>query len=549
MLQRLYIKNFAIIDDLTIHLDRGLNIITGETGAGKSIMMDALGLALGNRADTSVLIDKDSKCIVEAEFDISGLGLKPFFKEHDIDYDDQTIIRREISPAGRSRAFINDTPCNLQHLNDMADSLVEVHQQFDQLSIREEWFQRSVLDVLSDQIKEVRAYSERFNAWKKDQRRLEDLKQKQADLIKEKDFLEFQLNELEEADIQPGEEDELSQELKVLSQAENINQALYQAHLGLTEGETPILDQLIQISQALSPYKDYKPVAATTERIESLISEIEDLGREVQSVADNIEADPNRLEEIDQRLADIFQLRKKHQVQSSDELLEVREEIDSKLQLITSDEGELAALEEKVKEEKESLIKKAQSISKKRKAAIPEFSEKVETRLRALGMPDASFMVDMSPRDLDSSGLDQVEYLFSSNKGIAPATIRLTASGGEISRLNLTIKSLIAGKLALPTMIFDEIDSGVSGEIARRIGKLLEDLGKDHQIVCITHTPQIASLGRRHLHVRKDSSGARTKTGVDVLEKDERMREVGRMLGGDPPGKEAMEAARVLLGT
>ncbi|MDX1685378.1 MAG: DNA repair protein RecN [Saprospiraceae bacterium] len=547
MLQRLYIKNFAIISELTVSFNTGLNIITGETGAGKSIMLDALGLALGQRADSSVMTDPDEKCIVEANFDISSLPLKHFFEDNDIDYDDHTILRRELAPGGRSRAFINDTPCRLAQMETLADSLVEVHQQFDQLSIREEYFQRAVLDVLSKNLPGVTAYSSRFLKWHADLKRLESLKNREAENLKEQDFLEFQLDELERMNVQPGEEDELTQNIKLLSQAEDISKKLYQGQIILSEGEQAVSDHIMTLIQELGKYSDHQAIGELLERLNSVQAEVEDLAREIDNINDSIEADPKQLEEMDERLAALFQLKKKHQVSSADELITTQEELQERLDSIITDQRSIKELEKHVEEERDQLQHLANELTEKRLSVIPAFEKKVVDILRNLGMPDASFKVHLEKRQTDSNGQDDIEYRFSSNKGMTPTPIKLTASGGEISRLNLAIKSLIAGELALPTMIFDEIDSGVSGEIARRIGRLLQKLGQQHQIVCITHTPQIASLGDHHLHVRKDSTGQRTRTTVTVLNEEQRIEEIGQMLGGDPPSGAAIDAARALL--
>lgn len=547
MLKTLHIKNFAIIETLTVHFAQGLNIITGETGAGKSIMLDALGLALGQRADTSSVGNPSEKCIVEAEFEISSLKLQPFFEDNGYDYDASTILRREIAPNGRSRAFINDTPCRLSDLHTLSESLVEVHQQFDQLSIREEDFQRTVLDVVGQQLEQVKLFSKAYAAWKKGHNKLKSLKEKQREALKEKDYLEFQFQELDELDIENDEERMLSDQQTLLSQAEEITLGLNQGRMLLSEEEVNILDMLHNISSAIAAYKDLEAINGIDQRLESLISEVEDLSREFENVVDNIEVDPTRLKEIDERLSTIFHLKKKHQVQDANDLIEIKDSIEEKLRSIVSEESEIIELENSLTKEASRLKQQATELSKQRKKVVKDLEKNVEVRLKELGMPDARFEVNIETQPLHAFGIDHIEFKFSSNKGIPPSPIKLSASGGEISRLNLTIKSLVAGQLSLPTMIFDEIDSGVSGEIARRIGHLLASLGEQHQIVCITHTPQIASLGQHHLHVQKDNSRAKTTTSIKKLTQEDRIIEIGQMLGGDPPGKAALDAAKDLL--
>lgn len=547
MLNSLYIENFAIIDQLEIKFGRGLNIITGETGAGKSIMLDALGLVLGNRADKSVLTHPDRKCVVEAHFDISKLDLESLFEQRELEHEPITIVRREISDSGRSRAFINDSPCRLEDLTALSEHLIEVHQQFDQLSIREEAFQRSVLDVLAAQVSRVNAFGTRFKGWKREEQKLNALKQNLSDILKQKDYLQFQLNELQEADLEEGEEDRLSDEQNLLTQASDIGAVLSQISFTLSEGENSIADTVRSLQQRLEGFNSNSKIASLQERLMSSVSEITDLASEASNIMDSIEHDPARLEEIEDRLKLIFNLRQKHGMDNSDDLLRIKEEIDIELNDLIADEHSIETLEIELSKLAKELSLEAEKISAARQRVISELSEKVVTKLRGLGMPEAQFQVAMDKKELDSSGVDKVSFLFSSNKGLAPSTIKLTASGGEISRLNLAIKSEVAGKLELPTMIFDEIDAGVSGEIARRIGRLLLELGQTHQVVCITHTPQIASLGEHHLHVSKESADDITKTRIDILNADARIEIIGQMLGGDPPGKEATDAARALL--
>ena len=547
MIRSLYIQNFAIISQLEVRFGHGLNIVTGETGAGKSIMLDALGLVLGRRADSTVLINKDDKCIVEAEFDISSRDLRRFFDKHEVDHDNHTIVRREISPNGRTRAFVNDTPVNLSFLSELADHLIEVHQQFDHLSIREETFQRSVIDTLADQIGLVSEFKTKFQNWSTGKRQLEQIKERAARDVQELDFVSFQLDELNAADLVAGEEKELNDELKLLSQADDIKKVLHSSSQYLSESEDNLVDTIKKMSSEFRAFAGQEALSQIKERLENVAMECEDVSREAQRLLDAVEVDPGRMMQIEERISVLFRLVQKHNAQDVDDLLCVRDRLRDRMAALRSSGENLAALELDLDAQRSWLDEVAMSLSKKRSAILNTFEKSIEETLRHLGMPDAVFKVDISPKEMDDSGTDQILFTFSSNKGIPPAPIKLTASGGEISRLNLAVKSQIAGKLSLPTMILDEIDAGVSGETARRIGRMLTNLGKDHQIVCITHTPQIASMGTTHLHVVKVVIDEKSSTQVKTLSQAERIDVVGQMLGGDPPGLAALEAARALL--
>ena len=510
-------------------------------------MLDALGLVLGNRADKGVLINKSKKCVVEAMFDISQLRLHSFFEERGLDHEMETIVRREIAPNGRSRAFINDTPCKLEDLANLAEYLIEVHQQFDQLSIRDEYFQRSILDVLAEHQDSVRKFSSSFDAWQSDRRALAKLRANLSEVIKERDFLQFQYDELEDASVETGEDEALTEELLMLSQSGEISTQLNTANHVIADGDSNFLDQLRHLIQSLSNFNTNKKIESISDRLQSVLAELGDVSAEISDLADSLEHNPGRMTEIESRLATLFNLRQKHGVSTADELIDVANRIETKLSTLVENESEIERLEKKVAAEELVLLKQANKITKTRHSSITSLEEKVTGKLRELGMPDAQFQVGLTEKVMDRTGQDHVIFMFSSNKGMPPAPIKLTASGGEISRLNLAIKSEVAGKLALPTMIFDEIDAGVSGEIARRIGRLLVTLGRQHQIVCITHTPQIASLGSHHLHVTKDSSGELTETRIQVLNDEQRIDVIGQMLGGDPPSSEAMKAAKALI--
>jgi DNA repair protein RecN (Recombination protein N) len=547
MLLNLEIKNFAIIDHLQVSFDQGLHVITGETGAGKSIMLDALGLALGERVKPNSKGSSESKTVVEAHFDISDLDLRSEFEEEELDYHDVAILRREINAQGRSRAFVNDSPVQISFLQSLAGKLIEVHQQFDQLALRASSFQYDVLDVLAKQKKEVIAFKQAFQEWRDSQKQLEIKTEEARKLQAEQDFLQFQLDELIDFDLDPEEDDQLSDLQTVLSQAQEIQGELQKAEQIMMGMDGSVLDQLQSIRQSLSNFSSIKKIQDLVDRLESVHTELDDWSQTLSSIHADIEHDPQRLMEVEDRLSTLFRLKKKHQVDTAADLLEVQNRIDDQLQRITSSEQDLEDLRKKIISQEEALKAKAVAISNGRKKIIPGFEKNVQAHLKGLGMPDAVIQVSLSPKDLHENGIDQVEFLFSSNKGQTPSPIKLTASGGEISRLNLAIKSEVAGEMALPTIIFDEIDAGVSGEVARKIGNLLEKLSSKHQIICITHTPQIASCKATHLHVYKDNSGDRTFTQITILEHDQRLEKIAEILDGTPPSQEALKNAQKLL--
>ena len=547
MLLNLEIKNFAIIDHLQVSFDQGLHVITGETGAGKSIMLDALGLALGERVKPNSKGSSESKTVVEAHFDIADLDLRSEFEEEELDYHDVAILRREISAQGRSRAFVNDSPVQISFLQSLAGKLIEVHQQFDQLALRASSFQYDVLDVLAKQKKEVIAFKQAYQEWRDSQKQLEALTEEARKMQAEQDFLQFQLDELIDFDLKPEEDDQLSDLQTVLSQAQEIQGELQRSEQIMSGMEGSILDQLQSIRQSLSNFSGIKKIQDLVERLESVHTELDDWSQTLSTIHSDIEHDPQRLMEVEERLSTLFRLKKKHQVDTAADLLEVQNRIDDQLLRITSSEQDLEDLRKKIISQEEALKAEAVAISNGRKKIIPDFEKNVQAHLMGLGMPDAVIQVSLSPQDLHENGIDQVEFLFSSNKGQAPSPIKLTASGGEISRLNLAIKSEVAGEMALPTIIFDEIDAGVSGEVARKIGNLLEKLSSKHQIICITHTPQIASCKATHLHVYKDNSGDRTFTQITILEHDQRLEKIAEILDGTPPSQEALKNAQKLL--
>lgn len=547
MLTSLHIKNYAIIKEVNLTFERGLHVITGETGAGKSIMLGALGLVLGERTKSISRMDPEAKTMVEAQFDITGLHLEALFAKNDIDFEPIAIVRREINPQGRSRAFVNDSPVQIAFLQNLAQHLIEVHQQFDQLALRESSFQYDVLDILAKQKTAVVEYQSKYSDWLAYQKKLEEQKQLADQLKAEEDFLQFQLDELLEFAVDVEADDQLGDQQTLLSRAEEIQNQIQYVDQNLNGADFSLIDHIGALRQALQPFTQIKAIEEVVDRLNATETELDDIHQTVLQVHGEVEFDPQKLAKVEERLSTFFRLRKKHQVETAQELLQVQESIDTKLQKIGHSDQEIKSLESTIASTRKELEKQAKKLSASRNKAIPPFEENIQAHLRELGMPDAILQVAMRKTDLGQRGIDDIEFLFSSNKGIPPSPIKLTASGGEISRLNLAIKSEVAGEMALPTIIFDEIDAGVSGEVARKISTLLQELSVKHQIICITHTPQIASSPATHLHVSKDNSGERTFTVVEALQKEARVQKLAEMLDGVPPSPEAIKNAKSLL--
>ncbi len=550
MLKKLLVKNYAIIEKIEIDFSKGLNIITGETGAGKSILLGALGLIMGNRADTKTLFDTGKKCIIEGTFSIPK-HYKSYFEENDIDFEKETHIRREITPSGKSRAFINDTPTNLQILRTLTSTLVDLHQQFDTLDIHDVSFQLNVVDALANHKEEVLEYRTKFQQYSKNKRQLDRLMKQSNDTSKEIDFLEFQLKEFNEAELIENEEIKAEDELKSLSHAEDIKRVLSATQQYLTENESSVVGQLKDLSFELNNIAKFaEPVEQLKDRMEGLIFELEDLSSEMELLGDKTELDPERITEIRERLDLIYRLQNKHQATSVSELLEIQHDIESKLESFGDMSGQIELLEVEIQKQEKELSERAQKLSVARKKVIPQFEERIQSQLQTLSMPHAQLKVQITTTpSLNKNGFDHVEFLFAANKGGRLDSIKDVASGGELSRLTLCVKSLVAGALAMPTMIFDEIDTGVSGDVALKMGNILKDLAKGHQIITITHTPQIAVQADSHFFVYKDHAGEKTTTSVKELDRTERVTEVATMLSGSPPSTNAMKNAKELLKT
>jgi DNA repair protein RecN (Recombination protein N) len=549
MIQRLLIKNYAIIESLDIEFAKGLTIITGETGAGKSILLGALGMILGNRADTKVLYNATEKCVIEGYFDISAYDLQAFFDENEIDFDKQTVIRRELTPAGKTRSFINDTPVNLNQLRMFSSKLVDLHQQFDTLDIHDASFQLQMIDALAGNKGPLSKYREKFKVFQNDKKRLAQLVEKNERSAREIDFLNFQLDEFNKAELIEGEQDTLENDQMRLQNSETIKRNLAAAYQAIVEDENAIVGQMRSISASISQVKRYTPsVSKLYERFESLLFELEDIGGELGAIAEDTEYDPERIMDIQTRLDVIYKLQKKHGVSTVEQLLTFQDDLQNQLNAFGDLSEEIENLQQDIANQAEGLKKQAGELSAKRKFVIPQFEQKVEAMLHQLSMENARLKVQiLDLEELTPAGMDDVQFLFAANKGSRMMPIKDVASGGELSRLALCTKSLVATAIPLPTLIFDEIDSGVSGDVALKMGNILQKLASHHQVVVITHSPQVAAKAEKHYFVYKNHTADRTLTSVRPLSKDERVNAIAVMLSQNPPSKSALANAKELL--
>lgn len=549
MIKQLHVRNYALIESLELRFSEGLTIITGETGAGKSILLGALGLIMGNRADSKTLYEEDRKCVVEAQFEVSEYELREFFRIYDLDYDPELVIRRELLPSGKSRAFVNDTPVTLKVLQELSASLVDLHQQFDTLDIHHVSFQLRVLDALAGNKDLLKTYQRRYRAYRTDQRTLAELKERNENASKELDFINFQLEEFNEAELQAGEQDALEEELSMLTNAEEIKQTLAAAFQHLSESERSIVSQLQEIGQSLAQISRYDGrVGRIYERFGSLQVELADLTREFEAVADDTEYDAGRIAEVQQRLDLIYRLESKHNVSSVEELLELQARLQTQLDAFGDLSSEIERLQQRVQEQERELFVLAGELNQRRREVIAGFENRVVELLGQLAMEHAQLDVVLTNLPaLGPTGIDEVNFLFAANKGSRLQPIKDVASGGELSRLTLVVKSLVASAIPLPTLIFDEIDTGVSGDVALKMGRILRRLSDHHQVVSITHSPQIASKADRHYFVYKAIRADRTVTELQLLEGEERVRAIATMLSQSPPSPSAIENARELL--
>ena len=549
MLQSLKIQNYALIDNIQIDLFPGFLTITGETGAGKSILIGALSLILGNRADTSVLKDAERKCIVEAFFNLTNSRIKAVFDRYDLDYDSDTIIRREINSKGKSRAFINDTPVNIKVLKELGDQLVDIHSQHQNLILKDNVFQLDVVDAYARNEKLLKDYQDLYKTFMDLQRQYESLKAKAEQASSDYDYYQFQFDQLEQANLREGEQQELESEFETLNHAEEIKQNLSTAAYLLNNESSSILSQVREAGDCLRKIMDYYPkVREISERMESSYIELQDLSNDIEVINEDVEHDPGRIENIRERLDELYSLQHKHRVSEVDQLIQLRDDLQSKLDEINRYDFRLEDLEKQLESKRNELAEAGQKLSESRKKSIPDIAQKITSMLRELGIPNAAFKIRRTDLEtFNAYGTDHVEFLFSANKNVALEDISSVASGGELSRLMLSLKSTIAETKALPTIIFDEIDSGTSGDIADKMGSIMKGMAKNMQILNITHLPQIASKGDYHYKVYKRDDHDSTHTYIKRLTNEERVEEIAKMLSGEELTETALQHAREFL--
>lgn len=551
MLRSLYIQNYALIEKLDIDFGSGFSVITGETGAGKSIILGAIGLLLGQRADVKSIRQGAAKCVIEARFEIAGYGMRPFFEENELEYEDECILRREVYASGKSRAFINDTPASLVQMKELGEQLIDVHSQHQNLLLNKEGFQLNVLDILAHDEEELNNYQSLHREWKQVQQDLEDLivlaEQNKAD----EDYIRFQLEQLEDAQLAAGEQEELEQEADTLSHAEEIKAGLFRAGQVMNSDEGGLLSALKEcLNTMLGLQKVYPSAGELAERLESSYIELKDISQEVSGKEEEIEFNPVRLEEVNDRLNLIYTLQQKHRVTTVDELLALADDYAAKLANITSSDEQIEELKVRSEALYSKVKKQAAVLTKLRTAAAREVEKQMAARLKPLGMPNVRFRVEIGARkEPGVHGADTVNFLFSANKNGALQSISSVASGGEIARVMLSVKAMIAGAVKLPTIVFDEIDTGVSGEIADRMADIMQEMGdSDRQVISITHLPQIAARGRAHYKVYKQDNETETNSHIRRLADEERIEEIAHMLSGATLTDAALNNAKALLG-
>lgn len=549
MLRKLHILNYAIIDEIEIDFSKELNVITGETGAGKSILMGALSLILGERADTSILQNREKKCFIEGHFDVEDkTAVKSFLEANELDVEDELVLRREIGANGKSRGFINDTPATLFQLKELASLLVDLHQQFDTLELGDSDFQREVLDALASNNDTLLAYQQYYRQWQQTKKELDELQEKKSGFYKELDYQQFLFDELNDLNLAENELEDLETELKMLSNAEGLKSALTSVYAELKEQEQPIVQQLKIMANQLQGFVQYhKDLPALIERITSTQVEMQDIAEEVDRLNDHVSFDQSRIDMINERLSVGYKLLKKHGVQTTNELRSIKDELEGKLETVLQIDDLIAAKEKGVRELQEKADKTAKAISDKRKKQLQPFADKVNVLLNQVGMPNARLKVQIESCPLSLSGCDGIEFLFDANKSNRFEPIRKVASGGELSRLMLCIKSLVAESIDLPTLIFDEIDTGISGEAAKQVGMIMKELANTRQVICITHQPQIAGKAVAHFYVYKEVKGNGVKTNIRQLSQDERITNIAQMLSGEKPTAAALENAREMV--
>ncbi|MBT1702189.1 DNA repair protein RecN [Chryseosolibacter indicus] len=548
MLKHLTIKNYALIKHLELQPSSHLNVITGETGAGKSIMLGAIGLLMGNRADTKVLWNEDEKCIIEGSFDIRDYKLKPVFKSEDLDYEDVSVIRREISPGGKSRAFINDTPVTLEVMRRIGTLLMDIHSQHETLELGNQNFQLNLIDAFAGNASIREDYAEAWTSYTKAKRDYDKLTKEAASLREESDYIKFQLEELVKANLNENEQESLESELKMMEHSEEIKNRFNTALQLLSLSEYNVQSALSDVKNELQHLAGFSNTyEALYQRLESSRIELEDIISEIEKEESNIDFDAERIEFVKERLSNIYRLEKKHRVNSVKELITIQESLQEKADLTSNLDEELENSRKAFKESFEKVQSIASKLSESRKKTFNPLTKQITRLLHELGMPNASLAIDIKHIEPTPSGIDQIDILFSANKGIAPRSLVQVASGGEFSRLMFSVKYVMAEKTAMPTLILDEIDNGISGEIAIKLGALMQEMSRQHQLITITHLPQIAAKGDAHFYVFKDNTEKKTVSSIKKLGETERVEEIAKMIGGANPSKIALENAQELL--
>ena len=549
MLTSLTIKNYALIDDLSVNFNTGLTIITGETGAGKSVLLGALSLILGKRADLNSVKDVSKKCIVEASFDIAAYDLKSIFKQNELDYEPQTIIRREILPSGKSRAFVNDSPVTLESLSALGTFLVDIHSQHQTLQLTQDEFQFQVIDALANASGELKLYRNNLKSYKNLKRELDELQSKKAESIKELDYNMFLLDELEKANLVEGELEELEEEYETLNNIEEIGEKLTQSHQILGDEQAGLITLISELKSNTQKLANFSSkYTEVFERINSVSIELDDVFSEIETFAEALEANPNRLEEVNSKLQVLHNLLKKHSSNSVRELILIRKQLKESVSYYENLDDIILDKEKEIKTLEEQLNVQANSIHLKRKEAIPRLISDMKTLLEPLGMPHSHFEIDVIvSNEFLVNGKDVLTFLFSANKGTKPSELKKVASGGELSRIMLTIKSILADYIKLPTIIFDEIDTGVSGEISNKMAGIMKQMSKTSQVITITHLPQIAAKGDSHFKVFKEEINQETITNMVRLNQEDRIVEIAQMLAGKEMTSSAIAHAKQLL--
>jgi DNA repair protein RecN (Recombination protein N) len=551
MLKQLHIRNYAIIKQVDITFSHKLNIITGETGAGKSILMGALSLILGDRADTKSLLNEQDKCVIEGTFDISTYQLKSYFEANELDYETTCLLRREIAPSGKSRAFINDTPVNLNQLKELGSMLVDIVSQHQTLDLNNSTFQLSIVDAIAENAEALVTYQNTYKKYKQAEKQLAELLAAEAQAKTDQDYLQFILNELTEANPQANEQEELEKQLDILSNAETIQQGAGNAFNAIDADEQSVLDALRTLKTNLTASaKHHVGLTQLLVRIDSVMIELKDVAAELETIAENTQANPEELLRIENRLQVLFNLQKKHRTSNNTELIDFMNQVSEKLQNIGSLETQIATTSTQLSALKQQLQQEGLLLSNNRKKAIPQIEKRVIELLEQVQMPDARIKIEQTtnPEAFTLTGVDGIELQFTANKGASFQPINKVASGGELSRLMLCIKSLISDKIALPTIVFDEIDTGISGEAALKVSNVMKAHANKHQVIAITHLPQIAGKADTHLYVYKTTDSVTTHTHIKALNPTERVEEIARMLHGANPSEKVLEAAKELIG-